>query len=140
MYSVHKRRLSHVVHLNVLWRHSRTKGSPKASLHSDMTNHAKYRRGALDQGDIRSRSNPDSVLHSVSEGLPKMLHAQTQICWTSSCFRSTKTFPKPFCHKVSQDNFSHSKHPTSGLKVCLPSWNAHEQSDCQKLGHNIKTL
>lgn len=131
MYSVHKRRLSHIVHLNVLWRHRRTKGSPKTSLHSGMTNHAKYRRGAPDQGDIRSRSNTDSVLHCVSEGMPKILHAQTQICWSSSCFQSTKTLSKPFCHK---NPFSHS---TSGLKVCLPSWNAHEPNE-SKAGTQYK--
>lgn len=49
-------------------------------LHSDMTNHAKYRLRAADQGGIRSRLSTDSMLHCAREDLPKKkLHAKTNI-------------------------------------------------------------
>lgn len=45
----------------------------------------------------------------------------------------------PFCRKIAQHHSSHSKHPTSGIAVCLPSWKAHEQKESKTGEIKVKT-
>lgn len=109
-----------------------------------MTNHAKYRLGAADQGDIRSRLSTDSMLLCASKNACMQRHKYFECETVFEAWKILITSQKvrpPFCHKIAQHHCSHSKHPTSGITVCLPSWKAHEQNQKSKTGEiKVKTI
>lgn len=92
------------------------KRSPWNAWHPDMTNHAKYRRGFVDVGDIRSRLNRARFIASDETrgertNMSNIKHVEKHDWDLTALFL-----------RVAQHHCSHSKHLTSAISVCFPSW------------------